>query len=128
MTCQSGTEKSERKETAMWYLEDDQSNAPIPSPRSLGDLAQHAMAKIIDAEAAASKRAMEIISLQADETEARLNADGLTQEQSELFVREQKEIRKDAMEQTNAAMGKSWQYLLLMAGMLIAAYGIKKAQ
>ena len=112
----------------MWHLEDDQNNSPIPSPRSLGDLAQHAMTKIIDAEAAASKRAMEIISLQADETEARLNADGLTQEQSELFVREQKEIRKDAMGQAYAAMSKSWQYLLLMAGMLIAAYGIKKAQ
>lgn len=112
----------------MWYLEDDQSNAPIPSPRSLGDLVQYAMAQIIDAEAAASKRAMEVISLQADETEARFNAGGLTQEQSELLVRERRKIRKDAMAQANVAMGKSWQYLLLIAGMLITAYGIKKAQ
>ena len=52
----------------MWCLEEEKEPETIEAPASLGEVAKSVMTKIVDAEAVASKRAKEIISLQADET------------------------------------------------------------
>ena len=71
------------------------------------------MAKIVDAEAAASKRSMEIISLQADENEARLARPELTQDERKMLMEESGEIRNAAIGQANRTMQKSWQFFAL---------------
>lgn len=96
----------------MWYLKEEEQEK-LETPNSVYELAQTIMAKIVDAEAAASKRSMEIISLQADENEARLARPELTQDERKMLMEESREIRNAAIGQANRTMLKSWQFFAL---------------
>lgn len=96
----------------MWYLKEEEQEK-LETPNSVYELAQNIMAKIVDAEAAASKRSMEIISLQADENEARLARPELTQDERKMLMEESREIRNAAIGQANRTMQKSWQFFAL---------------
>ena len=57
----------------MWSIKEEEvPQISEKEPCTLASMSQTTMLGIISAEACASKRAMEILSLQADETEARL--------------------------------------------------------
>ena len=102
----------QKKGSQMWYLKEEEQEK-LETPNSVYELAQNIMAKIVDAEAAASKRSMEIISLQADENEARLARPELTQDERKMLMEENKEIRNAAIGQANRTMQKSWQFFAL---------------
>ena len=98
------------------------------APSSVYECAQTIMAKIVDAEAAASKRSMEIISLQADENEARLARPELTQDERKMLMEESKEIRDAAIGQANRTMQKSWQFLALVLVLASAKFVVTQAK
>ena len=102
----------QKKGSQMWYLKEEEQEK-LETPNSVYELAQNIMAKIVDAEAAASKRSMEIISLQADENEARLARPELSQDERKMLMEENKEIRNAAIGQANRTMQKSWQFFAL---------------
>ena len=102
----------QKKGSQMWYLKEEEQEK-LETPNRVYELAQNIMAKIVDAEAAASKRSMEIISLQADENEARLARPELTQDERKMLMEENKEIRNAAIGQANRTMQKSWQFFAL---------------
>ena len=102
----------QKKGSQMWYLKEEEQEK-LETPNSVYELSQNIMAKIVDAEAAASKRSMEIISLQADENEARLARPELTQDERKMLMEENKEIRNAAIGQANRTMQKSWQFFAL---------------
>lgn len=97
----------------MWYLKEEREQEKLETPNNLYELAQTIMVKIVDAEATASKRSMEIISLQADENEARLARPELTQDERKMLMEEGGEIRNAAIGQANRTMQKSWQFFAL---------------
>lgn len=116
----------EESEKTMWCLEEEKEPETIEAPASLGEVAKSVMTKIVDAEAVASKRAMEIISLQADETEALLAGEALKPEQFNVLIEERKEIRKVACEQANKSMFKSWQFWLCAAAILTTSVAVAR--
>ena len=113
----------QKKGNAMWYLKEEKEQEELETPNNVYELAQTIMAKIVDAEAAASKRSMEIISLQADENEARLARPELTQDERKMLMEESREIRNAAIGQANRTMQKSWQFFAL-ALVLVTAKGV----
>ena len=71
----------------MWNIKEEEvQQCETVEPCSVESMSQATMLSIINAEACASRRAMEILSLQADETEARLASESLTPEQFDAWV------------------------------------------
>lgn len=95
-------------------------------PCTLEGISQTTMLSIISAEASTSKRAMEILSLQADETEARLASESLTPEQFDVLIAERREIRQTACDQANRSMLKSWQFWLCAIMLLSTGVALSK--
>lgn len=93
---------------------------------TLEGISQTTMLSIISAEASTSKRAMEILSLQADETEARLASESLTPEQFDVLIAERREIRQTACDQENRSMLKSWQFWLCAIMLLSTGVALSK--
>ena len=111
----------------MWSIKEEE--MPLVSetePCTLASMSQTTMLGIISAEACASKRAMEILSLQADETEARLANESLTPEQFDVLIKERREIRQTACDQANRSMFKSWQFWLCAAAILTTGVAVGK--
>jgi hypothetical protein len=97
----------------MWNInEKEMQQYDTVEPCTMESMSQTTMLNIINAEASASRRAMEILSLQADETEARLASESLTSEQFEVLIEERKAIRQVACDQANHSMLKSWKFWL----------------
>ena len=72
----------------MWSIKEEEvPQISEKEPCTLASMSQTTMLGIISAEACASKRAMEILSLQADETEARLANENLTPEQFDTLIK-----------------------------------------
>lgn len=111
----------------MWNIKDEEMQQCEPmEPCTLESVSQSTMLGIINAEACASKRAMEILSLQADETEARLANENLTPEQFDVLIEERKAIRRAACNQANHSMLKSWQFWLCALMLLSTGVALGK--
>lgn len=111
----------------MWNIKEEEELQIIDVDNcTLASLSQATMLGIISAEACASKRAMEILSLQADETEARLASENLTPEQFDVLIEERRTIRKVSCEQANQSMHKSWQFWLCALAFLSAGLALVK--
>ncbi|WP_167929828.1 hypothetical protein [Olsenella sp. SW781] len=83
----------------MWSIKEEEvPQISEKEPCTLASMSQTTMLGIISAEACASKRAMEILSLQADETEARLANENLTPEQFDTLIKCSCTVKKQATE------------------------------
>lgn len=111
----------------MWNIkEEEMQQCETVEPCTVESMSQTTMLSIINAEACASKRAMEILNLQADETEARLASESITPEQFDVLIEERKAIRHAACDQANRSMLKSWQFWLSAIALLSTGVAIGK--
>lgn len=109
----------------MWNIKEEEvQQCETVEPCSVESMSQATMLSIINAEACASRRAMEILSLQADETEARLASESLTPEQFDILIEERKAIRQTVCDQANRSMLKSWQFWLCAVMLLSTGVAI----